>query len=103
MVLNKHQLGAALANEAQAISAGDLKDENPLDLSEDFEIFCNACRRGDLKMCQEQILKGVNINARDRYDYTPLILVRIDILHYAIQSSPQTRWFNLRKTHTNRF
>jgi ankyrin repeat and BTB/POZ domain-containing protein 1 len=75
MVLKKHEIEVALAAEAQAISAGKLKEDNPLDLSEDFDMFCQACRRGDLKVCQEQISKGVNINARDRFDYTPLILV----------------------------
>ncbi|KAF2136645.1 uncharacterized protein K452DRAFT_279696 [Aplosporella prunicola CBS 121167] len=74
MVVPKHQLEAALHAENQAIRAGKLKEENPLDTSEDFRVLCEACRRGDLKLCQEQITKGVNINARDRYDYTPLIL-----------------------------
>jgi hypothetical protein len=55
---------------------GQLKEENPLDLSDDFRVFCEACRRGDLKVCQEMISTGVNINARDKFDYTPLILVR---------------------------
>jgi ankyrin repeat protein len=73
-VKKKHEIEAALANEAQQISAGQLKEENPLDFSEDFRIFCEACRRGDLKVCQELISAGVNINARDKYDYTPLIL-----------------------------
>ena len=75
-VKKKHELEAALATEAQAISSGQLKEENPLDLSDDFRLFCEACRRGDEKVCQEMISKGVNINARDKYDYTPLILVR---------------------------
>ncbi|KAF2203881.1 hypothetical protein GQ43DRAFT_461227 [Delitschia confertaspora ATCC 74209] len=77
MVQKKHEIEAALAKEAQDISAGRLKEDNPLDLSEDFRIFCEACRRGDLKVCQEQISKGVNINARDRFDYTPLILASL--------------------------
>lgn len=74
-VKKKYELEAALATEAQAISSGQLKEENPLDLSDDFRLFCEACRRGDEKVCQEMISKGVNINARDKYDYTPLILV----------------------------
>ena len=74
-VKKKHEIEAALATEAQAISAGQLKEENPLDLSEGFSFFCEACRRGDLKVCQEMISTGVNINARDKFDYTPLILV----------------------------
>ncbi|KAF3047996.1 hypothetical protein E8E12_005432 [Didymella heteroderae] len=76
-VKKKHELEAALATEAQAISAGQLKEENPLDLSDDFRLFCEACRRGDEKVCQEMISKGVNINARDKYDYTPLILASL--------------------------
>jgi ankyrin repeat protein len=34
-----------------------------------------ACRRGDLRRCQELISEGVNINGKDRFDYTPLIIV----------------------------
>jgi ankyrin repeat/BTB/POZ domain-containing protein 1 len=71
----KYEIEAALATEAQAISAGQLKEENPLDLSDEFRTFCEACRRGDLKVAQELISSGVNINARDKFDYTPLILV----------------------------
>lgn len=74
-VIKKHELEAALYAEKQDINSGRLKDENPLDISDDFRVLCEACRRGDLKVCQEQITFGVNINARDRYDYTPLILV----------------------------
>ncbi|KAF3008817.1 hypothetical protein E8E13_010667 [Curvularia kusanoi] len=76
-VKKKYELEAALATEAQAISSGQLKEENPLDLSDDFRLFCEACRRGDEKVCQEMISKGVNINARDKYDYTPLILASL--------------------------
>lgn len=74
-VKRKHEIEAALATEAQAVSSGRLKEDNPLDTSERFHVFCEACRRGDLKVCQEMIQAGVNINARDRHDYTPLILV----------------------------
>ncbi|KAI4632386.1 uncharacterized protein J4E87_001859 [Alternaria ethzedia] len=76
-VKKKYEIEAALATEAQAISSGQLKEENPLDTSEDFRVFCEACRRGDLKVCQEMISTGVNINARDRFDYTPLILASL--------------------------
>ncbi|KAJ4317517.1 hypothetical protein N0V94_004893 [Neodidymelliopsis sp. IMI 364377] len=76
-VKKKYELEAALATEAQAISSGQLKEENPLDLSDDFRLFCEACRRGDLKVCQEMISQGVNLNARDKYDYTPLILASL--------------------------
>ncbi|USP81070.1 hypothetical protein yc1106_08344 [Curvularia clavata] len=76
-VKKKYEIEAALATEAQAISSGQLKEENPLDLSDDFRVFCEACRRGDLKVCQEMISTGVNINARDKFDYTPLILASL--------------------------
>lgn len=75
VILSKGQLEASLHEEKKLIEAGRLKDENPLDISEDFSALCEACRRGDLKTCQEFIVNGVNINARDRFDYTPLILV----------------------------
>jgi ankyrin repeat and BTB/POZ domain-containing protein 1 len=75
MVQSKHQIEAALAAENQDIKAGRLKEESPLDLSENFRQLCEASRRGDLKTCQEKISQGANINARDRFDYTPLILV----------------------------
>ncbi|KAK5714538.1 hypothetical protein LTR15_010720 [Elasticomyces elasticus] len=76
-ILAKHQLEKALHDEKLAVSAGRLKDENPLDTSSDFRRFCEACRRGDLRSCQEQISKGVNANARDEFDYTPLILASL--------------------------
>ena len=75
MVLSKDELEARLHAEKKQISDGRLKDDNPLDLSPPFQTLCQACRRGDLKVCQEMITEGVNINARDRFDYTPLILV----------------------------
>ena len=74
-VLRKDELEARLHQEKQEISEGRLKDDNPLDLSENFRKLCEACRRGDLKVCQEMITQGTNINARDQFDYTPLILV----------------------------
>jgi ankyrin repeat/BTB/POZ domain-containing protein 1 len=75
--LKKHEIEVALANEARAVSSGQLKEDNPLDTTENFRMFCEACRRGDLKVCQEMIQAGVNINSRDSHDYTPLILVRV--------------------------
>lgn len=75
MVLGKHEIEAALATENKEIQSGRLKEDNPLDSSEEFRLLCEACRRGDLKACQEKLQEGVNINARDRFDYTPLILV----------------------------
>jgi ankyrin repeat protein len=74
-VLRKDQLETSLHHERMLIEAGKLKEDNPLDFSEDFKILCDACRRGDLKVCQEKITEGVNINGRDMFDYTPLILV----------------------------
>ena len=75
MVLRKDQLEASLHEEKKLIEDGRLKEDSPLDLSESFGKLCEACRRGDLKGCQEAITEGANINARDRFDYTPLILV----------------------------
>ena len=75
MVLRKDQLEASLHEEKKLIEDGRLKEDNPLDLSKGFTELCEACRRGDLKSCQEMITEGVNVNARDRFDYTPLILV----------------------------
>ena len=77
----KHEIEEALRAEHQEVSAGRLKEDNPLDDSADFRIFCEACRRGDLKLCQEKIQEGVNINARDEFDYTPLILVSVSHSH----------------------
>ncbi|KAL1863624.1 hypothetical protein Plec18167_000720 [Paecilomyces lecythidis] len=76
-LLRKDQLEVSLHNEKKLIKEGTLKDENPLDLSESFRVLCNACRTGDLKVCQEKISEGVNINARDQFDYTPLILASL--------------------------
>ncbi|KAI9701293.1 MAG: hypothetical protein M1836_001963 [Candelina mexicana] len=77
MVFRKDQLEVQLHVEKKEISDGKLKDDSPLDLSQSFATFCEACRRGDLKVCQEKITKGANINARDRFDYTPLILASL--------------------------
>lgn len=75
MVLRKDQIEASLLEENRLIKDGRLKEDNPLDVSENFRKLCEACRRGDLKVCQEMITEGANINARDKFDYTPLILV----------------------------
>ena len=74
-IIRKDQLEASLHKEKKLIEDGRLKDENPLDISEKFSALCEACRRGDLKTCRETVVDGVNINARDQFDYTPLILV----------------------------
>ncbi|KAE8131555.1 hypothetical protein BDV38DRAFT_17085 [Aspergillus pseudotamarii] len=76
-VLRKDQLEISLHNEKKLIQEGTIKDDNPLDLSEPFRELCAACRKGDLKVCQEKITEGVNVNARDPYDYTPLILASL--------------------------
>jgi ankyrin repeat and BTB/POZ domain-containing protein 1 len=65
----------SLHEEKRLIENGILKEDNPLDNSENFRRLCEACRRGDLKICQEMITEGTNINAKDQFDYTPLILV----------------------------
>ena len=75
MILRKDQLEASLHEEKKLIESGALKEDSPLDLSDEFCILCEACRKGDLKTCQEAITDGANINARDQFDYTPLILV----------------------------
>ena len=75
MILRKDQLEASLREEKKLIEHGRLKEDSPLDLSASFGKLCEACRRGDLKVCQEMITEGANINARDQFDYTPLILV----------------------------
>jgi ankyrin repeat/BTB/POZ domain-containing protein 1 len=75
-MVGKAELEVQLKDEHQMIQAGVLRDDSPLDVSEEFSKLCTACRIGDLKACQEMITTGVNINARDLFDYTPLILVR---------------------------
>lgn len=75
MVLRKFELEGKLGEEAELIKSGVIRDENPLDDSPEFHDFLMACRRGDLKSCQELISRGVNINGKDRFDYTPLIVV----------------------------
>ncbi|KAJ5607646.1 hypothetical protein N7537_004265 [Penicillium hordei] len=84
-VLRKDQLEISLVNEKKLIKEGTIKDDNPLDLSEAFRELCSACRRGDLKVCQEKITEGVNVNARDPYDYTPLILASLCGHYEAVQ------------------
>jgi ankyrin repeat/BTB/POZ domain-containing protein 1 len=77
MVFRKDQIEVALYSENELIKNGRLKEDSPLDTSTSFETLCEACRRGDLKTCQEMIQEGVNINAKDKYDYTPLILASL--------------------------
>ncbi|KAI2787193.1 hypothetical protein POX_f07556 [Penicillium oxalicum] len=91
-ILRKDQLEISLHNEKQLIKEGTIKDDNPLDLSEPFRELCSACRRGDLKVCQEKITEGVNVNARDSYDYTPLIL---NAIHRCLYNALNDRIRNL--------
>jgi ankyrin repeat/BTB/POZ domain-containing protein 1 len=90
-VLRKDQLELSLHNEKKLIHEGALKEDNPLDFSEGFRVLCDACRRGDLKVCQEKISEGVNINARDSFDYTPLILVTLfaSVVHFGRHSKAE--------------
>jgi ankyrin repeat/BTB/POZ domain-containing protein 1 len=76
-IFRKDQIEWSLHEEKKLIEDGILKEDNPLDVSETFRKLCEACRRGDLKVCQEMIMEGVNINAKDLYDYTPLILASL--------------------------
>lgn len=75
MVLRKFELEAKLKDDNQLISTGVLRNDHPLETSKEFNQFLLDCRRGDLKRCQEAISSGININAKDNYDYTPLVLV----------------------------
>ena len=88
-ILKKHQLEVSLHEEQMLIKNGKLKEDSPLDVSESFGKLCEACRKGDMKVCQEMITEGVNINARDQFDYTPLILVTA-CSHNPFSSFPQT-------------
>jgi ankyrin repeat/BTB/POZ domain-containing protein 1 len=76
-ILKKYELEAKLKDEKELISKGVLREDNPLDLSADFNEFLEACRRGDLRRCQEMISSGVNINGKDKFDYTPLIVASL--------------------------
>jgi len=76
-LMRKDQLEVSLHNEKKLIEEGVLKEDNPLDVSDNFRRLCEASRRGDLKVCQEMIQEGANINAKDKYDYTPLILASL--------------------------
>jgi len=77
MVLPKHELEVKLKDDLELVRSGVLREENPLDTSDDFNELLQACRRGDLKRVQELISEGVNLNGKDRFDYTPLIIVRV--------------------------
>lgn len=73
----RDQLDASIREGKHQIENSWFEEDSPLDLSENFSKLCLACRTGDLKSCQELITDCVNINARDQFDYTPLILVSL--------------------------
>ena len=75
MVLRKDELEAKLKDDTQLVKTGVIREDNPLDTSPEFNDFMEACRNGDLRTCQQLISDGVNINAKDSFDYTPLIIV----------------------------
>ncbi|KZZ98959.1 BTB/POZ fold protein [Moelleriella libera RCEF 2490] len=77
MILRKDELEGKLGEESAMIKSGELREENPLDQSDEFNRFLLACRRCDLRKCQELISQGVNINGKDRFDYTPLIIASL--------------------------
>ncbi|KAK1656282.1 BTB/POZ domain-containing protein [Colletotrichum phormii] len=77
MVIRKDELEVQLKEEHELIANGVLREDNPLDQTTEFEAFLLACRRGDLKTCQELISAGININGKDRFDYTPLIVASL--------------------------
>ncbi|ORY67414.1 BTB/POZ domain-containing protein [Pseudomassariella vexata] len=91
MVLRKHELEAKLSADKQLVKNGVLREDNPLDLSDDFDQLIEACRRADLKRVQELVVsKGVNINAKNKYDYTPLNIASLcghyDLVQYLLES-----------------
>jgi ankyrin repeat and BTB/POZ domain-containing protein 1 len=94
MVLRKFEIEEALREENQEISAGRLKEDSPLEFSEGFTALCEAARRGDLKTIHEKISEGVNINARDAFDNTPLILVYAPsrLMDCFVDMDLATRW-----------
>ncbi|KAI1324544.1 BTB/POZ domain-containing protein [Xylariaceae sp. FL0255] len=77
MVLRKFELEAKLKDDLELVRSGVLREENPLDSSEEFNQLLEACRRGDLKRTQELISAGVNLNGKDKFDYTPLIVASL--------------------------
>jgi ankyrin repeat/BTB/POZ domain-containing protein 1 len=83
MLYSKDQLEVRLLAEKREIAEGRLRDYNPLDTSWNFQELCEARRRGDVKVCQELVTQGVNINAVDRFDNSPLGLVRQNLSPYS--------------------
>jgi len=93
MALRTDEPGVDLRDGNQLINTVVLPKKNPVDRSEDFYEFIQACRRGDLKRCQELVHSGVNINAKDEWDYTPLIAVSScpDLIQQPRRFSANTR------------
>ncbi|EGX93482.1 ankyrin repeat and BTB/POZ domain-containing protein 1 [Cordyceps militaris CM01] len=77
MVMTKFGLEGKLHEEHRMIKDGVLREDNPLDQTQEFNDFLVACRHGDLRKCQELMNTGVNINGKDRFDYTPLIIASL--------------------------
>ncbi|KAF3004464.1 hypothetical protein E8E14_004509 [Neopestalotiopsis sp. 37M] len=77
MVLRKFELETKLKDDIALVKSGVLRDENPLDDTAEFKELLAACRQGDLKRTQELITSGVNINGKDNFDYTPLIIASL--------------------------
>lgn len=77
MALRKHEIEVRLKDDLELVRSGVLREETPLDTSDEFNELLQACRRGDLKRTQELISEGVNLNGKDKFDYTPLIIVSI--------------------------
>lgn len=90
MVLRKDELEAKLEDDLQLVESGVLRDENPLDDSDKFQDLLLACRKGDLKRTQVLISAGVNINGKDNFDYTPLIIVSLSLLPTPTLRAPVT-------------
>ncbi|KAK3371996.1 hypothetical protein B0H63DRAFT_420484 [Podospora didyma] len=76
-MIRKHELEAKLKEDSTLIRSGVLRNEHPVDPSQAFADFMQACRKGNLKECQELITLGVNINGKDRFDYTPLVIASL--------------------------
>ncbi|KAK9239574.1 hypothetical protein V1525DRAFT_397822 [Lipomyces kononenkoae] len=49
---------------------------NPIDVTR-FHELCEACRAGDLEQVDNIVSFGVDVNAIDEFDYTPLILASL--------------------------
>uniref|UniRef100_A0A7S2ZNT2 BTB domain-containing protein n=2 Tax=Rhodosorus marinus TaxID=101924 RepID=A0A7S2ZNT2_9RHOD len=61
-----------------------------LDTNSSFTELCHRCREGDLPAVKDAILSGININARDVWDATPLYYAcltgRSDIVRFLLEA-----------------